>query len=200
MEKELALLRNRSEVYDSVPRRSRFEHPGLDRGAAASDAYQRASPPPVARDYHPSLAAQHPGYSLTPEERRSAYSRPPDRRLERSFERPPSPVHREPVSYPQLGAGRLSSNNLDRRDGFPSQYGGSSYGFSQHASGGGPSLPSANVGYGGNNMHPGSGGGRIGRALDHGKPAGLSGAPPGWPSTDFKGINRPPFASSSRWT
>ncbi len=196
MEKELLVLRNREEVYDPVPRRSRFDQP-LDRGPPPSVSYRRASPPPpvVAREYPSARPPQHSGYSLNgSEERRSLYSRPTDRGLDRPFERPPSPpVHREPISYPQPGISRLSSSgsNLDRRDGFSSQYGNSSYGFSQR-SGGGPSLPSANVGYGG---------GGIGRAMDPGKPVGhSSGAPPpGWPSTDYN-VNRAPFASTSRWS
>lgn len=193
MEKELSLLRNRDEMYESMSRRSRYDS-AMDR-AAISEHFQRASPPPMARDYPPS-------YSLGGhEERRNPYSRQTERGMDRPFEGPPSPVHREPVSYPQLGAGRLSSssNSLERgRDGFSSQYGGSSsYGFSQRTSSGG-SL--ANVGYGSSSMSHG-GESRVGRGLDSGKPMGLSGGPPpGWPSGGYKDMNRPPFTGNSRWS
>ena len=190
MEKELASLRNREEVYESFNRRSVPELSPYDRGT--TEAYHRRSPPLPPREYYTTRSRNEPAYRQ--EERgRSYYERAMDRELdrpvERSYERPlqrstsPGIAPRDPISYPLPGSSRsqLHAKYGERRE-VPSAL----YGMPQRT---GSQLPSVPVGYGNSTSKPSA-------SRETGVP------PPGWPSSDYDKVsaNRPPFAGGTPWS
>lgn len=144
MEKELASLRSREDVYESFSHRSAPELSPYDRG---TDAYRRRSPPLPPRDYG-YRSRDEPSYRS--ERGRNYYERAMDRELdpERSFDRPlqrstsPGIAPRDPISYPLPGSSR---SQLQSKYGEREGLGSSLFGMPQRP---GPQLPSAPVGYG----------------------------------------------------